>query len=124
MNFEAAPFKLTQEYIDILGGSDSGMFMYFKTLLLRGLDQIRHHLDELIDTIKIMSCCHLLQERSSVMGFSETAPQNCMPCVRDVCALEKEIRSKVSCVKSTYLGSSGYQDKTNELQVLVNRLID
>lgn len=55
MNFEAAPFKLTQEYIDILGGTDSDMFLYFKTLLIRGLYEVRLHLDELIVIIQIMA---------------------------------------------------------------------
>lgn len=55
MGFEAAPFKLTQEYIDILGGPDSPMFLYFKTLLVRGLFEVRKHMDELIVIIQIMS---------------------------------------------------------------------
>lgn len=30
---ENAPFKLTKEYVDIMGGIDSEMFMYYKSLL-------------------------------------------------------------------------------------------
>ena len=55
MGFEAAPFKLTQEYIDILGGHDSGMFLYYKSLLIRGLCEVRKHMDELIVMIQIMA---------------------------------------------------------------------
>jgi len=55
MGFESAPFKFTQEYLDIIGGQDSVMFEYFKSLLIRGLLEIRKHLEELIDLIKIMS---------------------------------------------------------------------
>ena len=33
VNFENAPFKLTKEYVDIMGGIDSEMFAYFKVLL-------------------------------------------------------------------------------------------
>lgn len=55
MGFEAAPFKLTSEYIDILGGPDSPMFLYFKSLLIRGFFAVRKHMDELIMMIKIMA---------------------------------------------------------------------
>lgn len=55
MGFEAAPFKLTQEYVDVLGGEDSEIFLYYKSLLIRGFVEIRKHLDELIILIKIMA---------------------------------------------------------------------
>lgn len=37
LNFERAPFKLTKEYAQILGGLDSELFVYFKILLAKGL---------------------------------------------------------------------------------------
>lgn len=55
MGFESAPFKFTQEYLEIIGGQDSDMFEYFKSLLIRGFIEVRKHLDELIDLIKIMA---------------------------------------------------------------------
>ena len=55
MGFEAAPFKLTQEYVDILGGCESPMFYYFKNLLRRGLIEVRKHMEELIVIIQIMA---------------------------------------------------------------------
>lgn len=54
MGFEKAPFKFTQEYLDIMGGEQSPMFEYFKSLLIRGLFEIRKHMDELIILISIM----------------------------------------------------------------------
>lgn len=30
MNFESAPFKLSAEYVELMGGQDSDMFQYFK----------------------------------------------------------------------------------------------
>lgn len=48
INFEKAPFKFSQEYLDIMGGENSPMFEYFKSLLIRGLFEVRKHLDELI----------------------------------------------------------------------------
>ena len=35
INFERAPFKLTKEYVDILGGKGSDLFCYFKVLLFK-----------------------------------------------------------------------------------------
>jgi phosphatidylinositol 4-kinase len=37
MAFEQAPFKLTQEYIDLMGGFESDTFALFKSLLASGL---------------------------------------------------------------------------------------
>jgi phosphatidylinositol 4-kinase len=48
MGFEQAPFKFTQEYLDIIGGVDSQHYEYLKSLMLRGLTEVRKHLDELI----------------------------------------------------------------------------
>lgn len=33
LNFETAPFKLTREYVEVLGGLDSYLMLYFKSLL-------------------------------------------------------------------------------------------
>lgn len=55
MGFESAPFKFTTEYLEIIGGQDSDMFEYFKSLLIRGFIEVRKHLDELLDLIKIMA---------------------------------------------------------------------
>lgn len=37
VNFEAAPFKLTQEFIDIMGGTKSSSFKYYKHLMQKGI---------------------------------------------------------------------------------------
>lgn len=34
MYFESAPFKLTQEFVDVMGGAESRLFQYFKVLSL------------------------------------------------------------------------------------------
>ena len=45
IGFESAPFKLTEEYIQVMGGEEnSEMFDYFKILLIRGFLEIRKHL--------------------------------------------------------------------------------
>lgn len=52
-NFEQAPFKLTEEYVNILDGIDSSMFQYFKSLLYLGFIDIRKHFETLWQIIEI-----------------------------------------------------------------------
>lgn len=54
-NFESAPFKLTTDYIDILDGTDSFVFDYFKSILTRGFREIRNHYESCEKLIQIMS---------------------------------------------------------------------
>lgn len=55
LNFESAPFKLTEEYIKIMDGVNSGMYIYFKSLFLRGLMAIRRHMDSFVTLVEIAS---------------------------------------------------------------------
>eukprot|EP01117_Protostelium_nocturnum_P014781 TRINITY_DN565_c0_g1_i1.p1 TRINITY_DN565_c0_g1~~TRINITY_DN565_c0_g1_i1.p1 ORF type:complete len:310 (-),score=86.44 TRINITY_DN565_c0_g1_i1:41-970(-) len=48
LNFETAPFKLTQEFIDLMGGEHKDMFHYFKLLFIRGFLELRNHCDRFI----------------------------------------------------------------------------
>ena len=41
LNFESAPFKLTHEYVELLGGAKSPLFRYFRYLLVRGFVEVR-----------------------------------------------------------------------------------
>lgn len=54
IGFENSPFKLTQEYIDIMDGKDSAMFHYFKSIFLRGLIEVRKYVDDFTKIIEIM----------------------------------------------------------------------
>ena len=54
MGFESAPFKLTQEMTDVMGGSESDMFQYFKMLLLQGFLEMRKHANALIMVLEAM----------------------------------------------------------------------
>ena len=54
MGFEGAPFKLTQEYIDLMDGVDSDFFEYFKSLITAGLLEVRKNMDDLVRFITIM----------------------------------------------------------------------
>lgn len=54
LGFENSPFKLTQEFVDVMGGQGSDMFEYFKILMLQGLVAARKHSDKIISLVEIM----------------------------------------------------------------------
>ena len=54
MNFENAPFKMTRDYINLMGGIDSSIFCYFKSLFLRGLFAARRKVDVIANLIEAM----------------------------------------------------------------------
>lgn len=68
LGFENSPFKLTQEFIDVMGGHGSDMFEYFKILILQGLVAARKHSDRLVSLIEI-----LITSPSMASCFSNTA---------------------------------------------------
>ncbi|CAG8644619.1 9438_t:CDS:2 [Cetraspora pellucida] len=55
VGFELAPFKLSQEYLDILGGVTSKKFTEFKTLFKQAFLELRKHADNLILLVEMMS---------------------------------------------------------------------
>ena len=54
LGFESSPFKLTQEFVDIMGGLHSDMFQYYKILILQSLIAARKHMDTLMSIVEIM----------------------------------------------------------------------
>ncbi|WWC90413.1 uncharacterized protein L201_005348 [Kwoniella dendrophila CBS 6074] len=54
MGFEAAPFKMPLEYVDIMGGLDSPGYAYFKKLFKEGFEAARKHSDSLITIVELM----------------------------------------------------------------------
>ncbi|KAK6588665.1 phosphatidylinositol 4-kinase family [Cryptosporidium xiaoi] len=55
VNFEQSPFKLTQEFLDVLLGENSAEFQYFQQLIIKGFLVSRKHVDQIILTIETMS---------------------------------------------------------------------
>ena len=51
--FEQAPFKLTEEYVEVLDGIDSDIFKYFKSMLFVGFEEVRKHFETLWQIIEI-----------------------------------------------------------------------
>ena len=55
INFESSPFKLTEEYVLLLGGKNSPDYNYFVDLFYRGMNAIKQRLDEICLILDIMS---------------------------------------------------------------------
>jgi hypothetical protein len=54
MGFEAAPFKLTQDYVDVLGGVTSPAFEEFKSLCKKAFQALRKEAERLIMLVDMM----------------------------------------------------------------------
>ena len=53
MNFENAPFKLTREYIDAMGGLESEAFKNFEDLFVRGFFALQKHVDAICTIVQM-----------------------------------------------------------------------
>jgi phosphatidylinositol 4-kinase len=54
VGFESAPFKLSPEYIELLGGMESPIFARFKDLFFSGLLALRSRCERIILIVEIM----------------------------------------------------------------------
>uniref|UniRef100_A0A8B9HP25 Phosphatidylinositol 4-kinase beta n=1 Tax=Astyanax mexicanus TaxID=7994 RepID=A0A8B9HP25_ASTMX len=54
LGFETSAFKLTNEFVDVMGGQDGDMFNYYKMLMLQGLIAARKHMEKVIQIVEIM----------------------------------------------------------------------
>ncbi|KAK7484350.1 hypothetical protein BaRGS_00024355 [Batillaria attramentaria] len=54
LGFENSPFKLTHEFVEVMGGQGSDMFEYFKILMLQGFVASRKHMDKILPLVEIM----------------------------------------------------------------------
>ena len=55
INFERAPFKLTKEYVEIMGGKDSLYYQMYKDLMVKGMIACKKYVDNFINIAEIMS---------------------------------------------------------------------
>lgn len=62
LGFEQSPFKLTPEFVDVMGGPTSELWTEFKHLLLKGLLAARKHMERIINIVEIMrsSKCNII----------------------------------------------------------------
>jgi len=54
LGFESSPFKLTEEFVQVMGGPESDMFEYFKILMLQGLVAAKKYSDKIVHLVEIM----------------------------------------------------------------------
>lgn len=57
IGFEAAPFKLPPEYVDVLGGVTSPAFLEFRRLFREGFEAARKHCDSIISASAVNLFC-------------------------------------------------------------------
>ncbi|XP_037577407.1 phosphatidylinositol 4-kinase beta [Dermacentor silvarum] len=82
LGFESSPFKLTQEFVDVMGGLDSNMFNYFKVLILQGLVAARKHHERIITLVEILQSnarlpCFQWHGASAVRALRERFHMGC-----------------------------------------------
>ncbi|KAL8020857.1 putative protein kinase-like domain superfamily, phosphatidylinositol kinase [Plasmopara halstedii] len=53
-NFERAPFKLTDEFVELMGGPSSVTFRYFRSLCIRAYLALRRNMDQLVLLVEMM----------------------------------------------------------------------
>jgi phosphatidylinositol kinase/protein kinase (PI-3 family) len=54
IGFEAAPFKLPLEYVEILGGADGEPLREFRKLFHEGFEAARKHCDRIVTMVELM----------------------------------------------------------------------
>jgi phosphatidylinositol 4-kinase len=54
IGFEAAPFKLPPEYLEVLGGVTGAAFLEFKILFREGFEAARKHCDRILTLVELM----------------------------------------------------------------------
>ncbi|KAJ6596909.1 kinase-like protein [Mycena vulgaris] len=54
IGFEAAPFKLPPEYIEVLGGVEGAAYLEFRRLFREGFEAARKHCDRIITLVELM----------------------------------------------------------------------
>ncbi|KAH9901035.1 kinase-like protein [Cubamyces lactineus] len=69
IGFEAAPFKLPLEYIEVLGGLDGPAYREFRKLFREGFDAARKHCDRIVTLVELM------QKDSSLPCFAAFGEQ-------------------------------------------------
>ncbi|KAA8491352.1 Phosphatidylinositol 4-kinase [Porphyridium purpureum] len=84
IKFETAPFKLTDELLEVMGGERSPSYLYFKELVVLGFLAARKHSE------KVVALVEILLESNSVM-----------PCMQGGSVLLDQLRSRflVSCTE-------------------------
>lgn len=69
VGFENAPFKLPQEYLDLLGGAESDLFAEFKTLVKKAFLAVRKSAENLVLLIEMMQKGKLMHINRQILDY-------------------------------------------------------
>ena len=97
VNFERAPFKLTDEFMELMGGPRSASFRYFRSLCVRAYLALRRNMDKIVLLVEMM-----------LVGNAD------LPC------FSGGKRAVIEGLKERFKPGA----RTSECQVFVNQLID
>jgi len=100
MGFEAAPFKLTMEYIDVLGGVESATYKLFTTLMKDAFKALRREAERIITLVELMGM-------SSKMPCYAGGVSNVVSTLRSRFVLEKSERDVDGFVDELIAKSAG-----------------
>lgn len=88
LGFEQSPFKLTPEFVEVMGGPNSSLWLEFQHLLLKGMLAARKHMDRVINIVEIMRSskwiCNICMEKKRLKYWLQTGAQ--LPCFKGGCA--------------------------------------
>jgi hypothetical protein len=99
VGFEAAPFKLTQDYVDVLGGVDSPAFADYKTLCKQAFQALRRRADDVIDLVAMMG-------RESKMPCFASGGQQAVTALRGRFMLQMSAEEAEGFVETDLVGKS------------------
>lgn len=72
IKFENAPFKFTNDYLEIIGGPDSDLFLYFRGLLINAFNVLKLYFDEITASIELMKNSDLINfQNFDIESFKE-----------------------------------------------------
>lgn len=118
-NFESAPFKLSQELIDVMGGLNSDAFNYYKVLVFLGSEAVRKHADDILPLIQVMS------EYNSMPCFGSD-PGVVVEQLRDRFSLDMSLESDFSMFIKNLISTSADNWRTrryDQFQTLQNGIL-
>lgn len=67
--FEQSPFKLTPEFVEVMGGPNSSLWLEFQHLLLKGMLAARKHMDRVINIVEIMRSSKFIHSTLTTMNI-------------------------------------------------------
>ncbi|XP_077883705.1 phosphatidylinositol 4-kinase beta isoform X5 [Ictidomys tridecemlineatus] len=115
LGFETSAFKLTTEFVDVMGGLHGDMFNYYKMLMLQGLIAARKHMDKVVQIVEIM--------QQGCRRCSGASPSGPMMTVAQVICSQLPCFHGSSTIRN--LKERFHMSMTEEqLQLLVEQMVD